>query len=90
MHRNDVRPGLGECLNILLGFDDHQVYVDHLSRRRTNRFHNRRANRDVGHETPVHDIDVNPIGASFIDRLDFSRKAAKISGKDRGGNSERL
>jgi hypothetical protein len=90
VHRDDVGPGVGECLNIFLGFDDHEVDINHLLGRCADCFHDRRANRDVGHETAVHDIDVNPVGACLVDRLDFSLKTAKISGKDGGGDSERL
>jgi serine/threonine protein kinase len=90
VHGDHVRAGIGKRLNIFLGFDDHQMDVDRLSCRGTNRFHDQRTNRDVGHETTVHDVDVNPIGACLVDRLDFSLKTAKISGKDRGGDSEGL
>jgi hypothetical protein len=53
-------------------------------------FYDERANRDVRHESAIHDVDVDPIGACVTDCLDFSLKAAKISRKHGGGNSERL
>ena len=82
VHGDHVRPGLRKRLNIFLRFDNHEMGVDGLRRRGTDRLHDQRTNRDVGHETAIHDIDVDPIGARLIDRLDFSLKTAKISGKD--------
>ena len=88
MHGDDVGAGLGERLNILFGLDDHQVDVDAFLRGGSNRLDDDGANRDVGHEAAIHYVDVNPIGPRLIDRLDFGLKTAKISGKDRGGDSE--
>ncbi len=90
VHCDHVCTGISKGLNIFLWFDDHEMDVDCLCRCGANRFDNQRANRDVGHETAVHDVDVNPVGAGPVDRLDFSLKTAKISGKDRWGDSEGL
>jgi isopentenyldiphosphate isomerase len=77
--RDDVGACARKRLNIFLGLDDHQVHIDRFFRGFAYRFHDQRANRDVGHETSVHDVHVNPIGAGLVDGLDFGRKAAKIS-----------
>jgi hypothetical protein len=90
VHGDDVRTRIGKRLNIFLGLDNHQMDIHDLLGCRANRSYDQWANRDVGHETAVHDVDVDPIRASAVDRLDFSLKPAKISGKDRGGNSQRL
>ena len=39
---------------------------------------------------PIHDIDVDPVGPSRVDSLDFGRKTAKIRRKDRWSDSEGL
>jgi len=88
VHGDHVRPGVSKRLNIFLGLDDHEMDVDRLSGRSANRFDDQRADRDVGHETTVHDVDVDPIGSRLVDRLDFSLKTAKISGKHRRSDSE--
>jgi hypothetical protein len=87
---DDVGARVGKRLNIFLRLDDHEMNVDDFFRRGTDGLHHERANRDVRHETAVHDVYVDPIGASSINRLDFSLKAAKISGKNRRGDSEGL
>merc|ERR1711972_485310 len=66
MHRDDVRAGLGEVLNALLGFDDHQVAVQ----QRVGVFlaqgvHDQRPDGDVGYEATVHDVHVHPVGTSL-------------------------
>jgi hypothetical protein len=76
--RNSVGASLCKRLNILLGFDDHEMHVDRLLRGFTDGIDNDWADGEVGHETPIHDVDVNPVCTRLIDRLDFSLKAAKI------------
>ncbi len=88
--RDDVSACFGKRLNIFLRFNDHEMDVDDAFGRRPNRLHDDRANSDVRHESAVHDIDVNPIGAGLANSLDFSLKAAKIGRKDGRCDSERL
>jgi hypothetical protein len=87
---NDVRTRIGKRLNKFIRFDDHEMDVDDALGRGADGLYNERANRDVWHESAVHDVDVDPIGACLADCLDFSLKAAKISRKNGGGNSEGL
>jgi hypothetical protein len=88
--RDDVRASIGKRLNIFIWFDDHEVDVHDALGGGAYGFYDERANRDVRHESAIHDVDVDPIGACVTDCLDFSLKAAKISRKHGGGNSERL
>ena len=90
VHRNDVGARLGKRLNILLGFDDHEVNVDHALRRSSDGFDHHGADCDVRHEATIHDIDVDPVGARLVDGLDFSLEAAKIGRKHRRRDSKRL
>lgn len=48
------------------------------------RYH-RRAERHVGHEMPVHDVDVQPVRAVGLDRVRACfAQAAEVGGEDRG------
>ena len=90
VNRDDVCAGVGERLNVFLRFDDHEVDVDDALRRSADGSHDERADRDIRYESAVHDVDVDPIGSCVADCLDFSLKAAKISRKNGGGDSEWL
>ena len=43
--------------------------------------HHRRTDRDVWHEMAVHDVDMNPIGASAGNSPDFLAEFREIGGK---------
>jgi hypothetical protein len=81
---------VGERLNIFLGLDDHQMNIDHTFGSGSDSLHHEGPDGDVGHESAVHDIDVDPVRPGFVDSFDFSRKAAKIRRKDGGGDSKGL
>ncbi len=90
MDSNHICACIGERLNVFFGLDDHQVHIDHAFGGSADGFHDERPDRDIGDESAVHDIDVDPIGPSGVHSLDFSRKAAKIRRKDRWSDSEGL
>src|SRR5271154_6726524 len=71
-------------------FDDHQVYIERLCCRATHRVHDRRTERDVRHKSAVHDIDMDPIGAGFVDCPDFLSEPEQIGGQNWGGDDDRL
>ena len=66
LHRDDVCPGLGEFRHVFLGLHDHQVNVEGLGGYRAQGLDDQGANRDVGHKAPIHHIDMDPVGASFV------------------------
>ena len=37
-----------------------------------------RAERDVGHEVPVHDVNMNPVASGVVDRSDLLAEAGEI------------
>jgi hypothetical protein len=79
MHAEHVGPRLGEVIEVLLRLDDHQMHVDPQSRCGSNGFHDRWTDGDVRNEASVHDVDVNPIGASGLDRANLLGQAPEIS-----------
>jgi hypothetical protein len=48
----------------------------------------RRAQRQVGDEVTVHDIDVDKVGRGALDGLDFFGEPAKVSREDGGSNAD--
>ena len=41
-----------------------------------------------GHEAPVHDVDVDPVGAGRLDGLDLLGEPAEVGGEDGGGDAD--
>ncbi len=87
VHAQNVGAGAHEVLEVPFGFDDHQVYVDRKLRGGTDGLYHRRPDCDVGHEAPVHNVHVNPVSASHLDRADLFRETAEI-GRQNGGSDE--
>ena len=46
----------------------------------------RRADGQVGHEMPVHHIDVDPVGTGFVDGTNLFAQLGKVSREDGRGN----
>ena len=87
VHRASVRTGLGERLEIATGFCHHQVAVEVERRMAAQRRHHGRTDRDVRHEVPVHDVDVEPVGR----RSDFAHllgQEAEVGRQDRGCDAQ--
>ena len=62
VHRAAVGPRPCEVGEIAPGIGHHQVAVEEQRRVAAQRGHDRRPDRDVGDEVPVHDVDVQPVG----------------------------
>jgi len=58
--------------------------VERLGAVRAKRLHHGGSDRQIGHEMPVHHIDVDPVGAGLIDRANFLAELREVGGKDRG------
>jgi hypothetical protein len=61
---------------------DHQMHVEDFPGHRPDRRHHRRTESDVGHEMPVHHVDMDPVGARFIDRAHLLAEPGEIGGED--------
>ena len=67
---------------------DHQMHVEDLFGVRPERLHHVRADGDVGHEMPVHDIDMDPVGAGRIDGAHLLAEPGEIGREDRWGDDD--
>src|SRR6266571_4057234 len=65
-----------------LRLDDHQVHIDRLVGEFPEGFDHVRPERDVRDETPVHHVDMQPVGASLEDLGDLLRQAREVDGEN--------
>jgi hypothetical protein len=68
---NYIRARFGEIRDPKFGLDDHEVAIKNLVRDRSKRRDDQRADGDVGHETTVHHVDVDPLRAGFVRGFDL-------------------
>ena len=93
-----VNPGFGgqsfitsqlrkiEAVRKMIDRRDHQVDIERLGGVRAQRFDHAGPDRQVGHEMPVHHIDMDPVGPGGIDRAHLFAQSGKIGGQDRRRN----
>jgi hypothetical protein len=86
---DDVRARFSELLDVSLGFHDHQVHIDHTVGHLAHRVDDQWPDGDVGDKPAIHDVDVDVVGACFIDRLHLLAEASKVSGKNGRSDSDR-
>src|SRR5690606_5307543 len=67
---------------------DHQVHVEGLVGCLAHALHHRRAEADIGHEMPVHHVDMDEVGAGSVDCLNLFAQPGEIGRKDRGGDED--
>ena len=63
-----------------VGVLDHQVHVERHRRDLRRSAHDRQAEREVGHEVVVHDVDVHEVGGR--DRLEVALEVDEVGGQD--------
>src|SRR5262249_59021975 len=69
---------------------DHQVHVEHLFGVRAQRLHHVGTDGDIGHEVPVHHVDMHPVGAGGVERAHLLAELGEVGGQDRRGDDERM
>ena len=83
----DVGARVGERLEIGIRRRGHQMDVERRSAVRAQRRHDRGADRDGGHEMPVHYVYVDKIRASAVHGAHFVPQAREIRGEDGRGDA---
>ena len=82
LHQQMIGAGAGKGGEIALRLDYHQMNVERLCRRAADRLEYNRSDRDVGNETTVHHVHMDPVGASSIDGADFFTQSSEIGRQD--------
>ena len=80
---------VGELAEVALGMLHHEVDVDGQVGEPAQRADQRRAERQIGHEVPVHHVHVQPLGAAFDGTLDLLPQAGPGRRSARCGRSAR-
>ena len=88
MDRHDVRASLDEGLEIGIGRRDHQVHVEGQRAVPAQRAHQRGAEGDVRHEMPVHDVEMQPVGAGGFDGVNLLAQSGEVSGQEGWGDAD--
>ena len=63
------------------------MHIEGLFRVRFQGLHDRRADREIGHEMAVHDIHMDKIGASVRDGFDLVTEPREIGRQNRSSNA---
>jgi hypothetical protein len=69
---------------------DHQVRLDRQSGRFAHRFDDQRAECQVRNEVPVHNVDLDPIGAGGFCFSNLIAEPARVGREDRGNDLDGL
>src|SRR2546423_1078029 len=87
---DDAGSRAGEGLDEEVRSLDHQVRLDGELGDPSHRLDRSRSEGEVGDEMPIHDIDLDPVGAA-LDRLpDLLTEAREVRGQDRGDDLDAL
>src|SRR5277367_1307103 len=83
MHGDPINSGFGEGPDVLVWILYHEMAIERQPGCFAERFHYRRANREIGHKMTVHDIDVDEAGATGRGLLDLIRQMGEVGRKYR-------
>src|SRR5438094_592594 len=89
LHEQVVRSSLREGLHVTLGLYDHEVHVERLRGTAAHCFDDGHPEGDVRHESAVHDVDVDPVGARAVHGAHFLAEPAEVRGKNGRRHDER-
>ena len=82
-----VRPGVGVGLGELRGIGDHEVNVERPLGGPSYGSDQGRTQGEVGHEVAVHDVQVQPVAAGLLDRLDLGAQVREVRREQRRRDS---
>jgi hypothetical protein len=73
-----VGAGAGKGSEIALRLDYHQMNVEWLCRRTPDCLEHKRSDGDVGNETAVHYVNMDPVRTGSIDSADFVTQFSEV------------
>lgn len=82
-----LAPGLDETGNQMIRLLDHEMSLERHVHRRAYGGNDVGAERQIGDEASVHDIELDPIDARLLQGLAFLTETSEVGGKD-GGDDE--
>lgn len=84
MHVHERGAAPGHTVYPYFGLLDHKMHIERLAGHLGHGFYHRKSKRDIGYETAVHNIKMQPIGLRIIDHIDSLLKMQKVSCQQRG------
>jgi hypothetical protein len=82
MDGEGISPCLDERAEIFLWIFDHQMSVEREPRDFPNGLHHRHTDGKIGHEMPVHHVEMDRVGSRRLNLTDLIPETAKVSRKD--------
>jgi hypothetical protein len=80
---------IGECVDVAVGLLDHEMDVQRYGRHALQRADDGNPDGDIRDEVPVHDVNVNQVGASPFDSPHRVAKGGEVGGENRRGDADR-
>jgi len=90
VNADEIRPGLRERFDVAVGLGQHQVGVEESVAelgKTTQRGYDSRTKREIRHEVPIHDIEVQPLQAVRGHDGGTIAKCGVVSGQERRGEN---
>lgn len=78
VHRDGIASCIREGIDVSDRVVDHEVGIEELVRVSPDGLDDRRSERYVGHEHPVHNIQVDPIGAGLVCSGDLLAESGEV------------
>src|SRR4051794_14178646 len=85
--RHSVRAGSNKVVEVPLRLYDHEVNVERQPGELTHGLDDLRTEREVRYEATIHDVDVNPVGASGLAHRDLIGELREVGAEDRRSNT---
>ena len=84
VHGNDVCTGFRKGRHEDIDGRDHKMDIEGLAAVRPQGLHHAGPDGQVGDEVAVHDVNMDIIGAGFVDRAHFFAQSGEVRRQDRG------
>ena len=65
-------------LDVVFGMYNHKMHVERLLALLSHSLDNGEAERDVGYENAVHNVQMKPVGLTVVDHLDVLREVDEV------------
>ena len=85
MNDDRVGPAGGKVRHVAVGLDDHEVDLQGQAGDRAQSLDDRLAETEVGHEDPIHHVEVDAIGAGLLDGPHLVAQPQEIGRQDGWG-----
>lgn len=79
MNGQDIGACIPEIREVAVRVDDHQVNIERFLSMLADGLDHGHAERDIGNEDAIHDIEVEPVGLAAVDHIDVTLQVSEVS-----------